>query len=125
MAGQSVEIGVPAQNRNILSNGDSRDRAVDEFAHGLPALSALPIAPGRVFVIFRTDWQNNRMGQQAPQADQLLLVPRAGQNLRAHDIADGGIVRQQHRSGLGTTCLGASACFRWFGAKGKQLVPQC
>ncbi len=111
MASQSVEIGVPVQNRNILANGDSRDQAVDEFAHGLPALSALPIEPGRVFVIFRAGWQNNRAGQQAPQADQLLLIPRAGQNLHAHGVADGDLVRQHRIHPAANTTLGVSQEF--------------
>jgi len=63
MTGQGIEIGVPLQNRDIFTNGNSRNQTVDELAHGFSALPTLAIESGRIFVIFRPGWSNNRAGQ--------------------------------------------------------------
>ena len=95
MALQDVKICIVVQNRRSGAYGDGCDEAVDQAANGLPLSPAATVQRGSIVVVRCLGWQHHCPGEQTAQAPQVRLVPRPGEHLHKHRVADGDFAGKQ------------------------------
>ena len=95
MAGEGVEVGVVMKDWGAGADGDGGDETVDQLADGRALSSALAIERGGILIVGRTHWYDHGTSEQAPEVQQMGLVPGSGQHFHPYGVADGDFARQQ------------------------------
>lgn len=84
MSIQRLEIGVPMQYLDIVTDRHSCNQAVHEYSHCLASGPATSINGGGLVVVSWTQTQEDTAGEQASELAEVLLVARTSEQFHTY-----------------------------------------
>ena len=86
MAREDVEVGVGMQDRNISTDGNGCDEAVDEAPEGVACPATAAKQGGRLVVVCGCRGKHRRARKHPTKAFQVMLIPATGKHLHPDRI---------------------------------------